>query len=174
MKKKLAIIICIFSFGIIAWVLYSQKTAKLVSVVLDKEIERTESERDSGMPAVKKDVQLSEVQNSDDFTQYLNSLPTAEDFKTLTYDEVHHTPEIIKNAGALVGRIHSEAQANTSKRASAMSFFKSCAEDEQVIPAIRAVCLKKVYKLIPEWKIPVILSEEKISKEVADLAMKIP
>lgn len=174
MKKKIVIIICFFALGIIAWGLHTSKRDRPALAIFEQKVKHGENEKKGDIEILKKDYGAIELQNDDHFNQYLNTLPTAEDFKTLSYEEVHHTPEIIKNGGAIIGRIHSEAQEDVSKRVSAMNFFKSCAEDEELVPAIRAVCLKKIYKLIPEWKVPVILSEERISKEVADLSMKIP
>jgi hypothetical protein len=174
MKKKITIIIYFFALGILAWFFQDSKSDRPAIAIPEQKLRISENEKKGNVEILKEDVGAIEIKINEHFNQYLNTLPTAEDFKTLSYEEVHHTPEIIKNGGAIIGRIHSEAQEDVSKRVSAMSFFKSCAEDEKVVPAIRAVCLKKIYKLIPEWKVPVILSEEKISKEVTDLAMKIP
>ncbi|WP_412472266.1 hypothetical protein [Halobacteriovorax sp. RT-2-5] len=108
------------------------------------------------------------------FERELNDLPIVSDIQKLSPSEVHHTPEIIKNAGELVGAIHAQAQAQPLKRYAAMTFFKSCAEDSEVIRSIRAVCLKKIYKLMPEWKIATVLSHEKIPESVSSLAFKLP
>ncbi len=174
MKKKITIIIYFTVLGTLAWFFQDPESNQSVSNQSEQTTKNGEIEKKGNTEVLKKDVETTELKNNDHFTQYLNTLPTAEDFKTLSYEEVHHTPEIIKNGGAIVGRVHNEAQEDVSKRVSAMDFFKSCAEDGKIVPAIRAVCLKKIYKLIPEWKVPVLLLEEKISREVADLAMKIP
>jgi hypothetical protein len=164
MKKKITIIIYFFALGILAWFFQDSKSDRPAIAIPEQKLRISENEKKGNVEILKEDVGAIEIKINEHFNQYLNTLPTAEDFKTLSYEEVHHTPEIIKNGGAIIGRIHSEAQEDVSKRVSAM----------KVVPAIRAVCLKKIYKLIPEWKVPVILSEEKISKEVTDLAMKIP
>lgn len=104
---------------------------------------------------------------------YFKALPTMDDLKGLTADEVHHTPEIIKMGGEFIGRIHDEAENGPGKRSDALFFFKRCAEDQQIAIVIRAVCLNKVYKLVPVWKISVPLSDENISDEVSDLALKL-
>ncbi|WP_393063877.1 hypothetical protein [Halobacteriovorax sp. FRX-2] len=54
-----------------------------------------------------------------------------------------------------------------------MKFFKDCAEGSEVVRPIRAVCLKKVYKLIPKWKIATVISHEKIPENVSALAFKL-
>lgn len=105
---------------------------------------------------------------------YFKTLATTDDFKNLTVEEVHHTPEIIKNGGEVIGRVHDEADNDPSKRIDAMNFFKRCAEDQQIATVLRAVCLNKIYKLIPVWQIPVPLSDANIPDEVSDLALKLP
>lgn len=117
-------------------------------------------------------IELSDYQSKLD--RDLKSLPIIDDLQNLTADEVHHTPEIIKNGGELIGKIHDEAELDPAKRVDAMNFFKNCTEDKQIATAIRAVCLNKVYKLVPIWKIPVPLSEADIPAEVSDLALKLP
>lgn len=114
-----------------------------------------------------------DIDQRDHFVHYIKSLPTAEDLQNLTPEEVHHTPEIIKEGGELVGRIYDEAENDLTKRADAMNFFKKCAEDEYIVTAIRAVCLNRVYKLMPEWKIPVPLSDS-IPEDVVELSLKFP
>ncbi|MGI4992030.1 hypothetical protein ACRXCV_05345 [Halobacteriovorax sp. GFR7] len=109
-----------------------------------------------------------------EFERELNTLPINEDLKKLTADEVHHTPELIKDAGELIGSIHASAQADHSKRPAAMKFFKSCAEDRDVVRPIRAVCLKKIYKLMPEWRIATAISHHLIPESVSSLAFKLP
>ncbi|MFG1486207.1 hypothetical protein ABMA77_09055 [Halobacteriovorax sp. RZ-1] len=54
-----------------------------------------------------------------------------------------------------------------------LKFFKDCAEGSEVVRPIRAVCLKKVYKLIPKWKIATVISHEKIPENVSALAFKL-
>lgn len=107
------------------------------------------------------------------FDDRYNSLPTLIDIQNLTEEEVHRTPEIIMFGGEIVGKIHEEGEVIPSKRLDALSFFKRCAEDNQIATPIRAVCLNKIYRLVPAWKIPVSLTDEKFSKTVYELASKL-
>lgn len=172
MKKALFFILLISLAGLIFWKreVFPQKT--IFNEGHRSKLSETIPSNDKVLPA-SKETQSSSL-NDTVFDHQLNSLPTLEDLKALTNEDVHHTPEIIKNGAETVGRVHSEAEADSTKRKSALQFFKSCAEDDMIATAIRAVCLKKIYTLIPKWGIPVILSENKISKEVSDLAMKLP
>ncbi|MFG1481527.1 hypothetical protein ABMA79_07935 [Halobacteriovorax sp. HFRX-2_2] len=120
-----------------------------------------------------KEVNQKHFFDEENFEQELNDLPIAADLQKLTLKEVHHTPELIKDAGELIGEVHAKAQVDPAKRASAMKFFKDCAEDNEVVRPIRAVCLKKVYKLMPKWKIATVISHEKIPENVSALAFKL-
>lgn len=109
----------------------------------------------------------------DSLDQKFKTLATVDDLQQLTEEDVHYTPEVIKDAGGVIGQIHDEAEQDPAKRVPVMHFFKKCAEDPDLVPAIRAVCLNKIYTLIPTWKIPVPISDELISSEVSDLASKL-
>lgn len=108
-----------------------------------------------------------------EFEAHLKLLPNLEDLSKLSYEEAHHTPEIIKNAGELIGSIQQQGEDNPSQRVSAMNFFKTCVEDDFLAPSIRALCLYKIYHLIPKWKIPLPLDEANIPQEIIDLSMKL-
>lgn len=171
MKKSLLIIFFISLSTLVFWTVKKSKNEQLM-------MEVSHQINDHKEVAIKDEIKIEKKEEdqiqSDHYDLYLNSLPTLEDLKGLTTEEVHHTPEIIKHGAGIVGRIHSEAQGDVSRRVEAMEFFKSCAEDSALATSIRSVCLKKIYTLIPEWKLPIELSEEKISKEVFELAMKLP
>ncbi|MCM2350913.1 MAG: hypothetical protein NDI69_12900 [Bacteriovoracaceae bacterium] len=117
---------------------------------------------------------LAQSEFQDILDQKFKTLPTIGDLQQLTAEDVHYTPEVIKEAGGVIGLIQDEAEKDPAKRVPAMHFFKRCAEDQEMVPAIRAVCLSKILKLIPTWQIPVPLSDELISQEITDLASKLP
>ena len=133
-----------------------------------------ESEKVKSHEASVADAKIPSSYKQNQFDGYMKSLPIIDDLQNLSPEEVHHTPELIKDGGELIGRIHAEAESDATKRVDAMSFFKKCAEDEQIVTAIRAVCLNKIYKLVPKWQIPVPLSDSEISKDVLELALKLP
>lgn len=178
MKKVSIVIIVLIGVGLLLW---KVATTSNVSNVSDKS---NSQEISSSIAVDRMDKGIVKENNNDsltEFTDYQNklerdfkSLATVDDLKKLTSNEVHHTPEILKNGGELIGRIHDEAESDPAKRVDALNFFKRCTEDGQIATAIRAVCLSKVYKLIPEWKIPVPLNEASISHEVSELALKLP
>lgn len=158
--KKRFFLITFISIAASFFIGHSQVHYEIVEEVSDVKIEAI----------IKNEPQSVETE----FEEKLNTLPIVADLQKLTLEEVHHTPELIKDAAELIGSIHAQAQAQPIKRASAMKFFKDCAEDNEVVRPIRAVCLKKVYKLMPEWKIATVISHEKIQESVSALAFKLP
>ncbi|EQC48685.1 hypothetical protein M899_1007 [Bacteriovorax sp. BSW11_IV] len=114
-----------------------------------------------------------QISKEDNLNTELVSLPRVSDLKNLNEHEIHHTPEIILKGASVVGRIHNNAEQLPSKRHEAMLFFKNCLEDENIAIAIRAVCLNKVYTLIPKWRIPILIEEDKISLELKELAKEL-
>lgn len=168
--RKFAIII--LSLGVLIFFLWKIRTPDVsfsekienpsLSVVQHPSQDQQDSLNEEAVPV--------DVENQ--FEHYLKQLPTIADLQNLTDEDLHYTPEVIREGGELIGRIHQEAADDPSKRQDALVFFKQCAEDTGVAVPIRAVCLNKVYKLMPEWKIPVTLPKD-ISEEVHDLAMRL-
>lgn len=175
MKKISLTLLLLIGLALFAWKLLSPlKHSRVVDISsvqtvndsLSNQDSHNSEQKNSAAPAIV----LSDYQSKLD--RDFKSLPTMGDLQNLTFDEVHHTPEIIKNGGEIIGKIQDEAEIDSSKRVDAMSFFKRCTQDNQLATAIRAVCLNKIYKLVPAWKIPAPLSN--VSDEVSDLALKLP
>ena len=178
MKKIIIIILFIIGFTFLFWVIMNVASFKVfyeTSPVIKST--RVSKENTIGdVAAVKKNYRATEkvVNVNNHFDDYLHSLPTLDDLQNLSMEEVHHTPEMILNGGELIGRIQDQAENDPSKRMAAMDFFRKCAEDHLMATPLRAVCLNKIYKLVPDWQIPLALADENISKEVNDLALKLP
>lgn len=178
MKKFTALVIALLIIGIISGIQFfrSEKETTLTQSPenhFKKLLEMSEtSQQLASNTGSTEDNAQSEFQ--DDLDREFKKLPTIDDLQQLTEEEVHYTPEVIKEAGGVIGRIHDEAENDPTKRVAAMQFFKQCAEDQQMVPAIRAVCLKKILKLVPVWQIPMPLSDKLISQEITDLVAKLP
>lgn len=177
MKKFNVLFIVLIIIGIVTGIVLlrskNEKITRTFEVHLHESVEKSETFQEE-LPVLKKEEILDQSAFQDLLDQEFKSLPTIDDLKNLTEEEVHFTPEAVKDAGGVIGLIQNEAENDPAKRASAMNFFKRCAEDQELVPAIRAVCLNKTLKLIPVWKIPVPLSDELISQEISDLAAKLP
>ena len=109
----------------------------------------------------------------EELNDYLKELPTMGELKNLSEEEVHHTPAMIKEGGAILGKIHAEAEKNPERREDTLNFFKECAEDEDVVTTLRAVCWNKVMTLVSEWQIFLPLSDANVSEEVKSLASQL-
>lgn len=172
MKQLVILFLFIVGIALVSWNLMDQGPSEVGEDLPRPETTLTTEQSESLQKAP--NVIIKSTDNQNQFESYFKSLPIIDDLKNLSEEEVHHTPEIIKDGGELIGRIHEEAEKDSTKRIDAMSFFKKCVEDQQIVTAIRAVCLNKIYKLVPVWQIPVPLSDSEISKEVLELALKIP
>ena len=121
--------------------------------------------------AISKDLIVLEQENKS-FSQEFNKLPHHEDAMFLTEEEVHSTPSLMKEAAAVVARVHSEAENNPVLRKSALQFFKSCVADQDGLTPVRAICLKKIFKLMPKWRVPIQMDDLEIPPRVHHLAFK--
>ncbi|WP_408097740.1 hypothetical protein ACJVC5_02170 [Peredibacter sp. HCB2-198] len=104
----------------------------------------------------------------------MTELPSLRDLEGLTDEEVHHTPDFIVEGGMKIGQLIEEADANPAKREETLKFMKSCAENDDLVPAIRAVCWKKTLTQITNWEIFLPISDAKVSDEVKNLASQLP
>lgn len=109
----------------------------------------------------------------EELDESLKDLPTMGELSNLSEEEVHHTPSMIRDGGAILGKIHAKAESDPERRPDTLAFFKECAEDEEVVTALRAVCWNKVMTLIPEWEIFLPISDAKVSDEVKNLASQL-
>ncbi len=110
----------------------------------------------------------------EELSEKMKALPKVSDLKDLADEEVHHTPMMVKEGGILIGRMHEAAQVNPKRREETLKFFKSCAENDELLPAIRALCWKRTTSQIIEWKIFLPISDAQVSEEIKALATKIP
>lgn len=110
----------------------------------------------------------------EELSEKMKALPKVSDLKDLTDEEVHHTPMMVKEGGILIGRLHEAAQVNPKRREVTVKFFKSCAENDELLPAVRALCWKRTTSQIIEWKIFLPISDARVSEEIKALATKIP
>ncbi|ATH07120.1 hypothetical protein BIY24_03955 [Halobacteriovorax marinus] len=166
--KRVSTAILILSFAYLFYFLVGQDEQLLIS---EKKIE------------LSKVVQSRLLQDSrgsikgessvDDFSPKLQELPTFSEIQNLSNEDVHHTPDLVKRAGVVIGEVHQSAQVRPVLRPSALKFFTQCAEDDETIHSIRALCLKKVISLIAEWKLSSPISLSKIPPRVFALASKI-
>ena len=106
-------------------------------------------------------------------TKYYNDLPQITDISELSEADVHDTPEIVLNAARIISQIENDGQSNDKHRPAVLSFLKACAEDNKVLTSVRALCLSKLYRLMPKWNRVIVIESKKISEEVESLALEV-
>ncbi len=104
----------------------------------------------------------------------LDEFPTISDLQNLSEDEVHHTPEAVLNGGRLVGQLIDRAEKNPALREKTVLLLKSCAESDEVVTAVRAVCWKNTVDQMKNWRVFVPLSDMKVPPQVLELSSQLP
>lgn len=117
------------------------------------------------------------ARNTEIVEQELNAafqeLPSAEELKNLDEHEVHLTPDVVKNGGAVVGSMIDKAQQEPGRREETMQFLLRCAEARDLVPAVRAVCWRNILDNIPHWDVFVPVTEAQVPEDIKSLAMKL-
>lgn len=104
----------------------------------------------------------------------LDSLPTLDDMKELSADEVHHTPEVVIESAREIGKMIDAAEKNPELREKTVKFLLECAESSNVVASIRAVCWKNTMNGVNNWKVFVPMSEAKVPDNIKNLANQLP
>lgn len=104
----------------------------------------------------------------------LDSLPTLDDMKDLSADEVHHTPEVVLESAREIGKMIDAAEKNPELREKTVKFLLECAESADVVASIRAVCWKNTMNGVTNWKVFVPMSEAKVPDNIKNLANQLP
>lgn len=100
-------------------------------------------------------------------------LPTLNDLGRLTEEEVHHTPEIVLQGGKIIYETLEEAENHPERREETLAFFFDCSSNQDLAPAIRAMCWNKAVKAVSRWDIFIPISEYNVPNEIKLLAEKI-
>ena len=86
-----------------------------------------------------------------DFTAFLSKLegklPTREAAAGLNAQEVHAQPRILLTAAKELGELADKLEKTPSLRPEALAFYKSCAQNAEILRSIRAVCFNRAQLL---------------------------
>ena len=89
--------------------------------------------------------------DTSDFQHLVNetlaSLPNLEQLQNEKDNDFHHAPIELSKAGALLGEISQELINNPRLITQGIQFFKDCAQREEFLSSVRAVCLRD----LQEW-----------------------
>lgn len=174
-KKKISILI-IIALVLGAVIFLNQKQESSSPVTESNQQQPAEHDHDSHEHNDEQKPVATKPANSTpvELSVAMKQLPTIRDMEGLTDEDVHHTPDAVVEGGMLIGELLEEAEKNPAKREDTLKFFKSCAENADLMPAIRAVCWKRTLDQIPEWKIFLPISDADVPEDIKVLSSKIP
>ena len=170
-KTKLYIALGLSLF--VGYVLYSRKEVVVESIVEAPKKTHGVVEAPKKLEQVPKKPEET-TSLSEELTLAMDELPTVNDLSNLSTEELHHTPEMVLEGGMLVGEMIEKAEADPARRQETLKFLKDCAENNDVVHQIRAVCWRKTLAQIPEWKLFLPISDANVPDDIKDLAMKLP
>jgi hypothetical protein len=177
-KKKISILI-IIALVIGAVMILRQKSSPTITNI---EVETESSDKHAGhdhdahedFKAQKPVMVQPERTEPVELSVAMKQLPTIRDMEGLTDEDVHHTPDSVVEGGMLIGELLEQADKNPAVREETLKFLKSCAENAELMPAIRAVCWKRTLDQIPQWKIFLPISDADVPDDIKVLSSKIP
>ncbi|NDF15045.1 hypothetical protein EB061_06945 [bacterium] len=79
------------------------------------------------------------------------SLPTLASIRSEMPADLHGAPEGVLHAGAAIGELREHLLRHPEEFARASEFFAECAENREVLPAIRALCLHSAKERPAQW-----------------------
>lgn len=179
MNRKLKISIFIITTLVLGVVIFGKKQTQEVinsEKNVDTKVEQPEVSEliESSKVVVNKPTINNEESKNVDLVIEMKDLPMLNDINTLTEEDLHHTPAFVVEGGMLVGRLIADADKNPRKREETLKFLKSCAENSEVVPAIRALCWNKTLRQIPEWNVFLPVMDANVPQNIKDLAAKLP
>lgn len=168
-KKHLTILLIIIAL-VIGAMFFLRSEPELTSASPDKsaEVKTDEVARPDEIVAAPKDDEEGTTPMD------LDSLPTNDDIKDLSPEEVHHTPELVLESAREIGKMIDAAEKNPELREKTVRFLLECAEASNVVASIRAVCWKNTMNGVTNWKVFVPVSEAKVPDNIKNLANQLP
>lgn len=106
----------------------------------------------------------------------LLALPTLQNLRGLTNEEVHETPMVLRQAGHDLGEIAQALHDNPALASEAAAFYRTCFTRDDFPASVRGLCLADHRNLRiangdrAEWTV----QELEVPREVLSLALKIP
>ena len=78
-------------------------------------------------------------------------LPTLSQIRKLSKEEVHHTPELLRDAGLVLSQIAQALHDNENLASEAASFYENCYAREDLPSSIRGLCLADHRNIRLKW-----------------------
>ena len=103
--------------------------------------------------------QMSELQFTELLKETQRRLPKLSDIKKIPEGALHHTPELVMEAGRNLGVIKEVLKSHESYEKVALPFYFECAKNEEGSTPVRALCLTNLIELHRKIKKPLNLKE---------------
>lgn len=177
MKTSNKIIVILIAALIVgAAIFFKRKTdAPVADIVVDSQkesvIARKASEPSLDGPS---EILVQDLELKEELKQVMEKLPSKRDIQNLHEDQVHFTPEVVNEGGALIGDVLEAADNDPARREETLKFFKACAENDSLIEAIRAVCWRTTLSRLSKWEIFLPVSDADVPQNIQDLAAELP
>ncbi len=139
---------------------------------IKSDIEKSEPTKTDSTVVSEKTIPAEDSLTSE-LAQAEKNLPTLEQAKTWSEEEIHGTPVAVMESGKEIGKLIDAAEKNPERREPTLKYFLKCAENKEVLPSVRAVCWKSLTQNIPGWKVFVPLAESEVPESVRILAGKL-
>ncbi len=172
-KRYFILLVAVLALG--AFYLKNTPSSEEISASDSEVINRPQSTKQHLVAKTIKQTAVSAVQSTSvPELPSLDEFPTLADLQDLSEDEVHHTPEAVINGGRLVGQLIDRAEKNPPLREKTLQLLKSCAESDEVVTAVRAVCWKNTVSQMKNWRVFIPLSDMKVPANVLELSSQLP
>lgn len=175
MKRNHIIFLTIIIALIVGAVMINQETKQSIELVESDFGTSSSKVTKEAQPVLKtqSNTETSGMEKSPESPE-LDMLPTMNDLKALSEEEVHHTPQIILEGGRIIGQMIERADNNPELREETVKTLQACAESDEIATAIRAVCWKNTLNSIEKWKVFVPVSQSQIPERVIELSSQLP
>jgi hypothetical protein len=127
----------------------NQPSAEVKNDLITKERQYTEIELS----------EMSELQFTELLKDTQRRLPKLSDIKKIPEGALHHTPELVMEAGRNLGVIKEVLKTHESYEKVALPFYFECAKNEEGSTPVRALCLTNLIELHKKIKKPLNLKD---------------
>jgi len=111
---------------------------------------------------------------SPSFLPLLNELPRRALIENTSEEELHHGPPGLSQSSLALGKVVGEMKKDPAKIPAGVEFYRSCASDEDVLTAVRAVCLKRLGEWAPRAQPPIEVDFSQFDSGLRKLADQLP
>ncbi len=142
-------------------------------IAVQKQAEAIQKQSLSVVKSAIRQPKLSNVAFQTYLKTAVKSLPTFDQVRDAAKNS-HDTPEIILNAGALIGGVADQMKNDANNIQPGLNFFKFCAQNESIVESIRAVCLRTLVDISSKYRNNVRVTFADYPDDIQRMARHIP